>query len=299
MIVVTADAGGSRTRIRISDGDREIARLEGEGAAIRPGRALVSAGRIADLIRQSLATSGIVRAGAIVVGAAGAGSPPDADELRVTLVRDRIADRVVVTTDVMLALEALGSDAGAVLVAGTGSIALGRDAAGRLARQGGLGWRMGDEGSGYAIGLAALQAAGRAHDGRGPATGLTDALQASARVEDLRALAAWTLQAEAREIAGLVPAIVRAAESGDAVARGLLERAAADLVELVRALGSALGQPAGIPLGLTGGLLRNEGPIRDAVVGALAAGPFDLRPEPLDPLLGGPRLADPDRAARA
>ena len=58
-------------------------------------------------------------------------------------------------------------------VAWTGSTVYGRSAAGTLARAGG-GYLLGDEGSGYAIGLAAWRAVLRAYDGRGSQTSLTE-----------------------------------------------------------------------------------------------------------------------------
>src|SRR5258707_496529 len=73
-----------------------------------------------------------------------------------------------------------GVDAGGsktlAVVAGTGSIALGRDARGATARSGGWGHLIGDEGSGYDIGRSCLQAVTRAADGRGPPTTLVDLL---------------------------------------------------------------------------------------------------------------------------
>jgi glucosamine kinase len=291
MIVVTADVGGSKTAVRINEDDREIAREQGPGAAVRPGRGLATAAQVADLIRQTMASRGLVRAQVIVVGAAGAGNPDDAEEIRIGLIRDRIADRVIVTTDVMLALEALGGGPGAVLVAGTGSIALGRTDKGELVRQGGLGWRMGDEGSGYWIGHQALHAAGQAHDGRSQPTRLLEGLLAAARVGSARELAAWAAVAEPREIAGLSQVVTRTGAAGDEVASAILARAADELVGLARALARPFADPAQVPLGLTGGLLNDSGPIRDTVVRGLSDGPFKLRSEPLDPLLGGPRLA--------
>ena len=82
-----------------------------------------------------------------------------------------------VTTDIEIALTAaFGDGPGIVVVAGTGSVVLGRDPEGRMLRRGGYGWQMGDEGSGYAIGRAALGAVSRAHDGRSPETAITPVL---------------------------------------------------------------------------------------------------------------------------
>jgi N-acetylglucosamine kinase-like BadF-type ATPase len=291
MNVVTADVGGSKTTIRINEGEREIARGQGPGAAVRPGRALATAAAVADLIRQTMASCGIIRAGTIVVGAAGAGNAADADEIRLALVRERIADRVVVTTDVALALEAAAEGPAAVLLAGTGSIAFGRNEAGTVIRQGGLGWRMGDEGSGYWIGHSALKAVGLAHDGRADETVLSEALLTAARVGSVRELAAWAAVAEPPEIAGLVPAVVKAAAGSDACAAAILASAADELVGLVKALSRSFERPAEASLSVTGGLVQTDGPIRKRLIDSLSAGPFSFRPDPLDPLLGGPRLA--------
>jgi glucosamine kinase len=283
--------GGTKTTIRLTDGDRELGRYQGPGAAIRPGRALVTAATVADLIRQTVASAGLVRVEAIVVGAAGAGNPADADEIRLALVHDQIASRVVVTTDVLLALAALGAAPGAVLVAGTGSIAAGRTDTGTMLRQGGLGWRMGDEGSGYWIGHEALRAAGAASDGRGDRTLLTERLVPAARAVDFRGLVAWSTVADPREIAGLVPAVTKAADEGDPIAAKILDDAAALLADLVHRLGAQF-SGTGIPLGLTGGLVATDGRLRRALVALVSdRAPFALRAAPLDPLEGGPRLA--------
>jgi N-acetylglucosamine kinase-like BadF-type ATPase len=291
MIVATADVGGSKTTIRLTDGDRELARNHGPGAAVRPGRALVTAASVADLIRQTVASCGLVRVDTIVIGAAGAGNPADADEIRLALVHDQIAARVIVTTDVLLALSALGVASGAILVAGTGSIALGRTAAGELVRQGGFGWRMGDEGSGYWIGHEALRAVGAAHDGRGDRTTLTDRLVPAARAVDFRGLVAWSTVADPREVAGLVPAVIKAADDGDPIATRILDEAAAKLADLVQRLGAHFSDP-GTPLALSGGLIATDGRLRRALVARVSnRPPFTLRTDPLDPLEGGPRLA--------
>jgi N-acetylglucosamine kinase-like BadF-type ATPase len=80
-----------------------------------------------------------------------------------------------VVNDALIALVAgAGENPGVVLVAGTGSIAYGRDARGRAARAGGWGYLLGDEGSGFWIGRRALLSVVRHADGRGPFTMLTE-----------------------------------------------------------------------------------------------------------------------------
>ena len=187
MIIVGVDAGGSKTRaVAWKDGEAVGQALGGAGA-VRPGRALAAAGVIAEQARRVLANAGVLRAETLVVGAAGVGREVERRELGQALRGESVAERVVVVTDVELAeAAAFGDGPGIVLSAGTGSIAVGRDAAGESFRQGGYGWQMGDEGSGYAIGRLALVAVGRARDGRGEETSLTDRAAAGAAVRGAR-----------------------------------------------------------------------------------------------------------------
>lgn len=298
MIVITADVGGSKTTVAITTDGQRIGHSRGPGSAVRPGRALVTATSVADLIRSTLAQANLLRADAMVVGAAGAGRLADAEEIRTALARERIANRVFVVTDVMLAFEALGVDIGVVLVAGTGSVAIGRTPEGRMVRQGGLGWQMGDEGAGYWVGRTALVAAGLAHDGRGPVTELTPALLKATGAPDFRDLVGWSTVAAPREIANLTRAVAAVAKAGDAVARSILDRAASELAGLVNRLAGEFHGGSAIPVGLTGGMLVTEGLLGPAVA-SLIKKPFVPLKEPVDPLGGGPRLAVREMSATA
>ncbi len=290
MVVVTADAGGTKTTVAVTDNGRRLIEILGPGAAIRPGRALVTATIVADLMRSALAQVNLHRADAIVIGAAGAGRVADAEDLRQAMAWERLADRVVVVSDVELAFEALGSAVGLVLVAGTGSVAMGRTAAGQPVRQGGYGWQMGDEGGGYWIGRQALMAVGIAHDGRGPATALTQGLLAATGTAGFRDLVGWSTLASPREVASLSQAVVAAAGQGDSGAEGILNRAATQLALLVNTLAPEFSGGSGIPVGLVGGLIGQSGPLRGQVE-PLIRPPFAPIGSAVDPLLGGPRLA--------
>ncbi|MFI5234481.1 MAG: BadF/BadG/BcrA/BcrD ATPase family protein [Gemmatimonadales bacterium] len=159
---VGVDVGGTKTTAVVGSATEVLSRANGPGAAVRPGRALASAQTIAEVARKALAASGQLSAAVLVVGAAGAGRAPEREELELALVREKIADKVKVTTDIELALvAAFEQEPGIVLSAGTGSIALARDATGATHRAGGYGWQMGDEGSGYGIGRSALGAVSR------------------------------------------------------------------------------------------------------------------------------------------
>src|SRR6185295_1363483 len=120
--------------------------------------------------------------------------------------------------------------------AGTGSIAYAQNDSGHVWRTGGLGWQLGDEGSGYALARAALGAAGRAWDGRGPETTLGAAILQALELETPDDLIRWALTAERAEVVALAPTVGKAAEGGDVVAKELVDRCADDLLEHVNAL---------------------------------------------------------------
>lgn len=181
---------------------------------------------------------------------------------------------------------------GVVVVAGTGSVAYGEDAAGEAARAGGWGPLAGDEGSAFWIGSAALRAVARALDGRGPKTALVDALgKGGAASADAKGRSPEeALRAVYREgwgraqVAALAPAVARAAAAGDRVAAEILEEAAAALGELaltvvcrLEGFGRVAGEPApasgnvtacqgrrpeeALPISLTGGVAAAGEPL--------------------------------------
>jgi N-acetylglucosamine kinase-like BadF-type ATPase len=278
VVLIGADVGGSKTAVAVSEGGSIKGRALGPGAAVRPGRAIASAATIAETIRKALSAAGLARGHALVVGAAGAGRESERRELEGALRVEALADRIHVTTDIEVALHAaFGDGPGIVVVAGTGSVVMGRDPEGRMLRQGGYGWQMGDEGSGYAIGRAALGAASRARDGRSPETALTPILLEATRSADFDSLVRWAASAGPAEVAMLAPHVLHTAERGDLVAQGIADYAARELSTLV--LGLAREFPTGERVGvaLMGGMLAEERSLRSAVLAKLEVEP-SLRP---------------------
>ncbi|GER88225.1 N-acetylglucosamine kinase [Dictyobacter vulcani] len=172
-----------------------------------------------------------------------------------------LAQTVFLTNDAELALSTLPAAVGIVLIAGTGSISLGRNAQGVTSRAGGWGYLLGDEGSGYALGSQALQAAVRAADGRGPHTLLLE-----------RILAFWQLERPDQligevyfnpgkaKIARLSTCVMQAEQEGDPIAQELVQHAISELVLAVKTVARKLDMPLEqpLPLALGGGLLVNE-----------------------------------------
>ena len=170
---------------------------------------------------------------AICLGIAGVDRAEDAAVVRAIMRRIGYKAKCLVVNDALVALEAgAPQQPGVVVIAGTGSIAYGRNARNQAARSGGWGYVLGDEGSGYWIGRAALRAVLRESDRRGPATDLTPLLlryYGVGRAQDLiHQVYHGTLRPAA--IAALAQCVMTAFSSGDAVAIGIL-RAAADELE--------------------------------------------------------------------
>jgi N-acetylglucosamine kinase-like BadF-type ATPase len=126
---------------------------------------------------------------------------------------------------------ALGMQPGIVVIAGTGSVILGIDDTGCRVRVGGWGPLYGDEGSAQHITAAALRAAARAHDGRGPATALLEALTQALGLPDFRSTISILYGPNAKNIAALCPIVHQIAVAGDAVARSLFDAAGDELNE--------------------------------------------------------------------
>ncbi|MBA3554430.1 MAG: hypothetical protein H0W29_06700 [Gemmatimonadales bacterium] len=292
-ILIGADVGGSKTAVGVSDGGDVLSRAEGPGAAVRPGRALASASVIAEVVRRALGELGHLTGNVLVVGAAGAGRDPEREELRRALRGENLADRVAVTTDIEIALAgAFEHGPGIVVSAGTGSIAVGRDRTGRRVRIGGYGWQMGDEGSGYAIGRAALGAVSRAHDGRSPGTALSDRVLEAARSIDFDALVRWAAGASPAELAALAPHVLDVAAHGDVLAQGIADYAARELSQLAICLLPMMEVDLPVGVALTGGLLGGNQPLRRSVLARLGEQPaFRTIDDRVDPVVGALRLA--------
>jgi glucosamine kinase len=283
------DGGGTHTRAVLVDaGGQEIGRGQAGGAnwASRGvAEALANIHRAVTAAREAAGVAGPARAA--WCGLAGVDRPADREQMAPGL-RD-LAATLRLTNDAELALAVLPDTAGVCLVAGTGSIAVGRATGGRTARAGGWGHVLGDEGSGYDIGRQALQAVARAADGRGPATALTGAILAAWDLAEPSALIGQVYGGrDPTALAALAQPVFATAQAGDPLARAILARAARELAIAALAVAARLGWAGPLPLALTGGLLLGRPAFADAVVAEIR------RERPVGPVVAAP---DPAHAA--
>lgn len=164
---------------------------------------------------------------------AGAGRAQVADRMREGVTRLWSAAHIRIITDAEAALEAaVGQGQGIVLIAGTGSMALGRNAAGAVARAGGYGPLIGDPGSAYEIGRRAVEAASRARDLSGSATILGPNIMEQMHVRSWDQVIESVAAAPDRVFSAVFPIVVACAEANDEVARGILQESALALSKL-------------------------------------------------------------------
>ena len=200
---------------------------------------------------------------------AGVDFPPEEEEIHAVASERRLAEKVSVGNDTFAVLRA-GTERGwgVAIVCGSGINCLGVAPDGRHTRFPALGDITGDWGGGYDVGLAAVSAAARSEDGRGPHTNLERAVPAHFGLNTPTELAEAIHRghiAMAR-VTELAPIVVSEARS-DSVAAGIMERLADEIAALTRVALERLslaGEAAEVLLG--GGLVHAaDGPLVEAV----------------------------------
>ena len=187
------------------------------------------------------------------------GGPADKESLLLEILR---SDRTIVTHDALIALSgATGGEPGVILIAGTGSIAFGRNASGKTARAGGWGYVFGDEGGGFDIVRQALRAALRLEEGWGEATLLRQMLLNQTGASDVNDLLHrfYTEEFPRPRIAAFAKLVDEAAENGDAIALEILSNAAQELAALASAVRRRLFENCeSVPVAYIGGVFRSR-----------------------------------------
>jgi N-acetylglucosamine kinase-like BadF-type ATPase len=204
------------------------------------------------------ATGAATEVAALYVGAAGAGRTQVAAALRAALAARFPAATIVVEDDARIALRAAIEDGpGAVVIAGTGSVAYAENGALRI-RVGGDGFALGDEGSGYALGVAAVRALLRSLDGRSPEGEVARLARdefGDMRDAVLEAVYGDAGRVDVTRVASVAPMVVQLAESGDAEASGVVERAIRSLAALADVVCARAELAPDAAIAFAGGLL--------------------------------------------
>jgi N-acetylglucosamine kinase len=162
-----------------------------------------------------------------------------------------------------------------------------------MARVGGLGAVLGDPGSGYDLGRAALRAVGPAVEGRGSRSALADTLLHRLHLGGLDELVRWAATADVPTVAALAADVLAAAADGDGVANSIADAGADELARHVGALAERFGRDAPVQVALGGGLLTRSEEYRRRVVARIVAEvpAADVKTAPVDAVLGAVQMA--------
>ncbi len=273
--VLGIDGGGTRTRASIVDGERVLAFAEnGSIKRLRVGAEIAEA-NLRALLKDVFAQAGVRNVKAASAGVASA-TMPGVKEWITAVFSDFGVEQSEVVGDEVIALDgAFKGGPGILQIAGTGSNCIGRAPDGGRETAGGWSSRLGDEGSGYWIGLHAVRRALNAFDREQPTRVLetVGGMWGTKTIEELVNLGDGT---PGPDFAALAPAISQLAEEGDVVALGVLKQAATDLVESVLLVRSKLRRKhnivAEVPVAWIGSVIGKSRLVREQFFAGLRAG---------------------------
>lgn len=201
---------------------------------------------------------------AIVLGTAGAGRKDDAENLREFFKeflqkKGILFNNFFVESDARVALEgAFPGKAGSILIAGTGSIVIGKDSMGNMYRAGGFGRVIGDEGSGYSLGRKALEYVSKELDGRGTATRITELLAEKYNIKTPEELISSVYKHDSNfSISEISQLVLQAAEMSDPAAIKIIEDETDELILHIISISKKIDEKV-LNISLAGGLLIND-----------------------------------------
>jgi len=168
------------------------------------------------------------------------------------------SDAEILLTGSHMAVSGLG------LIAGTGSICIGRNEMGKMVRSGGLGSALGDEGSAWWIAMQAVQRTLRSKERRDIETSMDKAIRAFYHLEDWQDCVPFFNDRNLTKavVADFAPYVTSYANKGDLLAKDILSEAAEELVKLVLSVQGRMEQPFSARLTLAGGVLEHDSTIR-------------------------------------
>ena len=284
------DGGGTKTRCALGDETTTLATsVAGGSNVIRAGESLAREA-LHSAVREVCAAARIdpSRIGGVCIGAAGAARPEVAGKIE-RILAELTPASIEVVGDTLIALEAaFGAGPGVIAIAGTGSIACGRDAAGRTWRAGGWGYAISDEGSGHWIGQRAVSAIVRARDA-GQGTTLETLVLDAWHLQTFEELVQTANSQPPPDFPRLFPVVLRAAGEGDSRARALLAEAGTHLAGLTaNVIDRLMPHSPHVPVAMTGSVFRQSTEVRQVFYNDLQARfpGLEVRNELVEPVEG-------------
>jgi N-acetylglucosamine kinase-like BadF-type ATPase len=263
--VLGIDGGGSKSAAAVSDGVSVLATHVAGGCNLNSVSMECARVALGEAVRGALASAGISASdiASVCAGVAGAASPEVASSISRLLAELLPHSAIQVVGDSVIALEAaFAGGPGLVCIAGAGSAAFGRNERGEIARAGGWGRFVSDEGSAHWIGQRAVSQCLRALD-MGRSSGLITGIMEHWSIATREQLVARSRWEEVPNFAELFPVVLEVAETGDPLASEILNAAGFELARIAQIVLRRLWVgPAIVQIATTGGVFAKSALIR-------------------------------------
>jgi N-acetylglucosamine kinase-like BadF-type ATPase len=289
------DGGGTKTECLIGDEENVLGRGIGSTIKIRKVGADLAAQTLEMAIQAACNEAGIApnQLAGTCIGLAGS-SIPEVSDWAYSVLNQLVTGEVSVVNDALIAHRAaFRGKPGVLVIAGTGSNVLGIDENGKMARAGGGGPIISDEGSGFWIGRTTVAQGMRAHD-LGRPTQLLHAVMQAWKLSVLEEVVSMANSNPPPDFASLLPEILRCANSGDVLAQEILTAAGNELAQLalivIRKLWPDRKNAA---VAVTGGVFAHSPQIRDTFASSIhaEAPAIAVNLEPVHPVKGALDMA--------
>jgi glucosamine kinase len=294
-IYLGIDGGGTKTTCVVADDTTVLGAATSGGSNVtRLGEARVRESLYAS-VRAACAVAKVdpSRVESACVGLSGAGRTEVRDAVA-RMMKEVVRCRVQVVSDLETTLEAaFGSGPGVITIAGTGSIAYGRDERGQTGRAGGWGLAISDEGSGQWVGRTAVSAVLGAKDA-GEEPPLLETILKLWELQTLDELVRHANASPPPDFSSLFPVVQAAADSRDRLAHHVLEKAGTELAALASSVIRRLfGGADSVPVAMAGGVFRQSEVVRQVFYNKVTAEfpQVTVNPTIIEPVQGALELA--------
>jgi glucosamine kinase len=266
------DGGGTKTRCVIGDEKSELSVATSSSSKVQRVGEACARDALAGAVHEACVHAGILPRQIVrsCAGITGAARPEIVGVMR-DLMTSIVDGQVEIVGDIEIAFEdGFGSGPGLMLIAGTGSIAFGRNKKGESARAAGWGYPISDEGSGQWIGAEAVREALRARDRGQPACLLNDLIEklGATSFEDfiVRLNAIPPV-----DFAAMFPVVLAASDKGDSGAAEILTRAGCELAGVAGIVIARLFHEQSVSVATHGGVLASSALVRKCFAQELRA----------------------------
>jgi N-acetylglucosamine kinase-like BadF-type ATPase len=257
------DGGGTKTRCLVGDEKLQLGAGTSSSSKVQRVGEACARDALAGAVNEACVQAGISprQIARSCAGITGAARPEIAGVMR-DLMSSVVGGHVEIVGDIEIAFEdAFGSGPGVMVIAGTGSIAFGRNAKGETARAGGWGYPVSDDGSGQWIGAEAVRAALHTRDS-GHSSELLSDLMAKLNANNFEDFIVHLNANPPVDFATLFPTVLAASDKENAVAAEILRRAGRELAAMSGTVIDRLFREHSVAVATHGGVFTSSAIVR-------------------------------------